>query len=304
VRATAILGVVALGGCAGAATRADEATEKEASMGGDDRTLALQVDVQGTAGGAPLVLVGGGLTGWRSWVPHQERLRASRRVARVQPLSVQYGLERRALPAGYSIELESAALAAGLTAAGLTGPIDLVAWSYGAVIALDFALDHPGRVRSLTLIEPPAFWVLEATGVADDQARREVEAIRQLHAEMAGDVSEDQLASFVRQAGFCPPGSAPRDLPAWPVWLEHRRSLLSGVAPWGHRDDADRLRGFDRPVLLVKGTGSSHFLHRIVDGLAGALPRARVLELPGGHAPQIAAMDDFLAALASVHAAE
>jgi hypothetical protein len=29
--------------------------------------------------GRPLVLVGGGLTGWLSWNPHQERLAAQRR---------------------------------------------------------------------------------------------------------------------------------------------------------------------------------------------------------------------------------
>ena len=34
---------------------------------------------------------------------------------------------------------------------------------HGAVITLDYALGHPERVRTLTLIEPPALWALKAT---------------------------------------------------------------------------------------------------------------------------------------------
>ena len=36
--------------------------------------------------GDPIVLVPGGLTGWLSWIPHQERLAATRRAIRVQPV--------------------------------------------------------------------------------------------------------------------------------------------------------------------------------------------------------------------------
>jgi hypothetical protein len=46
--------------------------------------------------------------------------------------------------------------------------------------------------------------------------------------------------------------------------------------------------------LLFKGTGSSHFLHRVIDVLSAHFPDARVVELPGGHAPQLAAMEEFL----------
>jgi hypothetical protein len=46
--------------------------------------------------------------------------------------------------------------------------------------------------------------------------------------------------------------------------------------------------------LLFKGTGSSHFLHQVIDVLSAHFPDARVVELPGGHAPQLAAMEEFL----------
>jgi len=256
--------------------------------------LKMPYDVKGN--GRPLVLVGGGLTGYASWIPHQERLAATRRVARVQPLSVQFGLDERALPADYSVKMESGALAATIDELGVNEPIDVVAWSYGAAITLEYALDNPARVRTLTLIEPPAFWTLDATQSWDDEARRESEAVRTLYAGMKvrGNVSEDDLATFVLAVAISPPDKNPRELPGWPAWVKHRRSLLAGDAPWQVHDTRARLMAFDRPVLLVKGTGSSHFLHRIIDALASALPRSEVVEFPGGHAPQIVAMDAFL----------
>lgn len=257
-------------------------------------SLKMQTHVAGE--GRPVLLVGGGLTGWKSWEPHQARLAATRRVARLQPIAVQFGLENRRLPAGYSIDMESEALAAAAADFGAE-PIDVVAWSYGAYIALDFALDHPERVRTLTLIEPPAMWVLSETGTGGAETEGESREMRALYATMTDDVTEAQLATFTRHAGLVPPGGEPEKLPSWPSWVEHRRSLRTGDAIWAHHDRASRLLAFDRPVLLVKGTGSSHFLHRIIDGLAANLPDARVIELPGGHAPQIVAMDRFLAAL-------
>jgi hypothetical protein len=49
----------------------------------------LQLDDRGADD--PLVLVPGGLTRWRSWVPHQERLLNRRRVIRVQPIHNELG---------------------------------------------------------------------------------------------------------------------------------------------------------------------------------------------------------------------
>lgn len=255
-------------------------------------TTAMRLDTKGD--GRPLVLIGGGLTGWLSWVPHQERLAGSRRVSRAQLLHVQLGLDGEPLPPDYSVKLESGALKNALDDAGIREPVDLVAWSYGAVVTLDFALDHSGRVRTLTLIEPPGFWILEAANTLDDRSRRERDELRGLHDEMRGDVTVEQLARFLVLAGFGPPGSDFSTLPQWPSWVRHRRSLLQGPALFAHRDDASRLRAFPRPVLLFKGTGSRHYFHRIIDTLARTLSDARVAELPGGHAPQVAAPDDFL----------
>lgn len=246
--------------------------------------------------GEPLLLIGGGLTGWQSWTPHQERLAESRLAVRVQPLIVQLGLDDLPVGEGYSVKRESAALAAAANAVHATGPLDVVAWSYGGHVALDFALDNPERVRTLTLIEPPAFWVLQALGDPLYESERQV--LQPLADSVRDDVSEADLVAFVRYASIGPPDVAPQTLPQWPVWMEHRRSLRGQFdAEFNHRDTIERLRQFDRPVLLVKGRGSTPALHRITDGLATTLPRATLVEFDGRHAPHIVEMDAFLDAL-------
>lgn len=211
------------------------------------------MDMAVSGDGRPLALVGGGLTGSISWIPHAEKLAETRRVGRLQPLNVQLGLEGRPLPDGCSIAMESAALQAALDDAGWTDPLDLVAWSYGALIALDFALAHPDRIRTLTLIEPPAIWVL---GDHD----REDSALQSMMAlEIGEDVDAADLAAFLRSVGLVPPGASPSDLPQWGVWMKHRQSLRMLRVPLGHEDDRARLASFDKTVLLVTGTGMARF---------------------------------------------
>ena len=258
-----------------------------------EQQVTMQTEIVGE--GSTVILVPGGLTGWLSWKPHAERLSTRNQVVRVQLLNVQFGLENRPLPPEYSVTMESHALSATIDNLHLERQIDLVAWSYGAEIALDYALDHPDRVRSLTLIEPPAFWVLRAIGLLDDDARNVVSSLEGLH----GDISELQLESFAKMVGLLQPSQSGRDLPQWNVWLEHRLSLRNSPATIQHSDDTTRLKAFQPPVLLVKGTGSAKFLHQIIDTMARFLPHAEVVELPAGHAPQLVSMDQFLKKLES-----
>jgi pimeloyl-ACP methyl ester carboxylesterase len=64
--------------------------------------------------------------------------------------------------------------------------------------------------------------------------------------------------------------------------------------PFHHKDSIELVREFDKPVLLVKGEGSSSITHKIIDVLAEEFPNARVVTFPGGHAPHIVSMQPFL----------
>jgi lipase len=259
--------------------------------------LTMKTEVLGD--GEPLILMGGGLTGWLGMRPLAERLMAGREVVLPQLLNVQLGLEDRSLPPGYSVRMESEALAAALDGLSLGRPLDFIAWSYGALVTLDFALNRPEWVRTLTLIEPPALWVLTPKSRNLPEIAEQERVLRALH----DDISEAQLEEFLYIAAIVPPESPAREAPQWPVWTQHRRSLRNSAAVVEHQDDRARLERFQRPVLLVTGTGTAAFLRAIVEALQSQLPRAQTVEMPGGHAPHLASTDQFLHEVAAFQAA-
>jgi pimeloyl-ACP methyl ester carboxylesterase len=120
--------------------------------------------------GPTLVMLGGGTTGAASLAPHAQELAKDFRVIRLRTLNIDRAQKAQPLPTGYSIKVESNAMARSLDQLCLTGPVNVVGHSLGALVALDFALDHPDRVRTLVLSEPPAFWV-----VPPDEFRASVE---------------------------------------------------------------------------------------------------------------------------------
>ncbi len=250
----------------------------------------MKMQVKTSGQGPPLVLVPGGLTGWLSLEPHTERLSGTRKVVNVQLLNVEYGFRNQELPPDYSVKVESWALGVTLDEIGISHSLDFVAWSYGALITLDYALDNPERIRSLTLIEPPAFWLLHALGEVNEETRKIEDFLRSLQ----GDITEDKLEQFLCTVGLCPPEQSARQLPQWPLCVQYRQSLRSDAAILKHEDDPQRLRAFQKPVLLVQGTGSGSLNHQITGLLAKLLPKAKVIELPGGHAAPIVSMDQFL----------
>ncbi|MDQ4074844.1 MAG: alpha/beta hydrolase [Chloroflexota bacterium] len=240
--------------------------------------------------GEPLVLVPGGLTGWLSWIPHAEALAASRRVIRLQLHNVELGLSGAPLPPAYSVDFEVTALGKTLDDLAIE-QADFAGWSYGAMIALSYAIHNPNRVRSLTLIEPPAFWVLRRRGPLSKQLLDEQQYMQTLATD---DVSEEQMIRFTQRVGLVPEDVDPRTLPQWPVWYKHRQSLRVGDIEFRHDDSIELVRTFEKPVLLVKGEGSTPSLHASIDMLAEEFPNARVVTFPGGHAPHIVSMQPFL----------
>lgn len=244
--------------------------------------------------GRPLVLVPGGLTGWLSWIPIADRLASTRKVIRVQLLSVQLGLEGKPLPQGYSPKTEADALGETLNAIGLGKPVDFAGWSYGGGVLLDFLLDHPDWARTVTLIEPEVPWVRPE--LDPDTERQRAETIRLSRV----DISEAELETFVRHAGLAPTGTDPGELDSWPTMVQHRQSLRAIPTIWEYPGDPGRLSTFAAPCLLVKGTGSTANDHAMVDILGRELPDARVVELPGSHSAHLVSTDTFLEHMAAL----
>jgi len=252
----------------------------------------LKYDDRGS--GPPIVMIPGGLTGWLSWIPHQDRLAAGYRVTRVQPIHNELGSAGVPGDPGYTAETEREALRVTLDALEMGRP-HVAAWSGGAKAALEFATEYPDRVRSMVLVEPAAYWVLEQLGDRLEDVHRVNSFIHGLYGRT---VTEDDLARFLELAGFVERAHDAPAHPNWQPWLAHRMALSWQSEQVDHPQhsvaDLARIRC---PVLLTKGTRTSNWLKRVVDVLGERLPNASVLEFDGDHAHHIQSIDAFLAAL-------
>ncbi|MBL1110112.1 alpha/beta hydrolase [Streptomyces sp. 5-8] len=255
------------------------------------RPRVLVNEVKGE--GSPVVLVPGGLTGWVSWTPLADALSTRRRTVRVQPIHNELGSAGERGDAGYTAAVERESLFMTMNALGVE-TADFAGWSAGGRALVEFALAHPERVRTLTLVEPAAYWILDGLGESDPEVAR---LNRFLHGLAGQDVSEDDLAEFLELAGLAPSKEQARNQPAWPRWVPHRMALSwsSEQADRPHRDVAE-LGDIRSPVLLVHGSATTDWMKRVVAVLDERLPDSRVLELPGNHACHLENPAAFLAA--------
>lgn len=252
---------------------------------------SLRANARVLGSGTPVVLVGGGLLGADGWGGVPAVLANAHRVINVQSLAVQYGLDNQLPPAGYSLRAEVSALRATLDSMGVE-QADIIAMSHGAVTALLFALDSPRHVRTLTLIEPPAFWLLpnhgnDEPGAADMQ--RFIGSLR------GATIEEHHVEQFRCLLGDCGDGRSPRQSAQWNQWVRYRNSLRALHTLGDYNDDPARLRTLHVPTLVVHGSATVPFHRRINASLLKLLPNGRPLELGGGHNSPAASPDFFVA---------
>ncbi|HMM41500.1 MAG TPA: alpha/beta hydrolase [Thermomicrobiales bacterium] len=250
-------------------------------------------DVSGA--GEPVVLAPGGLSGWRSWIPFVEPLARDHTVVRVQLRSIELTEAGTPYPPDYGTLDEREGLRATLDQLG-QDRVHLAGWSYGGHVALAFALEYPGRVRTLTLIEPHAVWVLRETGHAPDALARS-EAFDRSWA--GRQVTPDDFKQFLVRAGLAREGDDVESMPGWPGWLANRQVITLYGTAWDYTNSLDRLRALDVPVLAVRGSEATDEDRTIVDALAATMPNVRLLELPGDHASHLQNVERFLAEMAA-----
>jgi pimeloyl-ACP methyl ester carboxylesterase len=253
------------------------------------RPRVLEHDIAGE--GDPLILVPGGLTGWVSWIPHQDHLSTRRRVIRVQPIHNELGSAGKPGDPGYTRQIERESLRLTLDELDIEQG-DFAGWSGGGKALIDFTVAHGDRVRSLTLVEPAAYWILEKLGEMSSELD---EFIRYLYSFSGQAVTEDNLAVFLSKAGFVVDSSQARDHPYWERAMPHM-ATLSWLSESLMSSDAaiEDLSRIECPTLLTKGTTTEPWEKRVVDLLGEYLPNSGVVELQGGHAHHIESIDPFL----------
>jgi pimeloyl-ACP methyl ester carboxylesterase len=152
----------------------------------------------------------------------------------------------------------------------------VVGHSYGGVIALLLAARRPELVRSLTVVEPPAFGAARGIPAADEFIAR-IE-------EHWTDGSRDDPAAFLR--GFLAlVGSSPPPGEFTPELLQGARTLLVERPPSEALIPFDELARAPFPKLVVSG-GHSPAFEAVCDVLEERLGAHRAV-LPGaGHSVQ------------------
>lgn len=149
----------------------------------------------------------------------------------------------------------------------------LVGHSYGGVISLLIAAEHPERVRSLTVSEPPAFGLARGNPVVDDLIARLSE-----HFEHGPREPRAFAEGFLAAVGSAVP--LPERLP--PQLEQGIRASMAERPPWEAEIPLDELAATDFPKLVISGAHHPAF-DAVCDVLETRLGAERAV-LPGaGH---------------------
>ncbi|PYK64143.1 MAG: hypothetical protein DME50_15205 [Verrucomicrobia bacterium] len=219
--------------------------------------------------GIPVILIHGGLGDYREW------------NSQIGRISNHYRNNAVILP-DHSAIVEARDLAALLDALKLER-VHIMGYSYGALTALFFATEHPERVCSLTLAEPPILrWLPEIAGgqaeldkFMETMWRPAAEAFRRDDPEAALRITCDYFS-----------GKGSYDQ----VPAEFRQSLMDNIQEWKalttSRDafpmlSRDSLRSLKLPILLLTGEKTLAPLRMINNALTHLLPDAEQVTIPG-----------------------
>ncbi len=183
----------------------------------------------------------------------------------------------------------------------------LLGHSYGAVVSLVAAGREPSLVRSLTVIEPPAFGLARGTEAVD----RTEERLRPLFPAPPGAEPAAWYASFLRGLGFA--------LPADPTIPDEEladvRASMTERFPGEARPNLEAIREAGVPVLVVRGDWSAAgetarelagAAFAAICGVVAAQTGGRVVVIAGAaHNPQLSRPERFNDELrAFIHEAE
>lgn len=170
--------------------------------------------------------------------------------------------------------------------AGLvSGPVDVIGHSFGAVVALRLALTRPDLVRTLTLIEPVLLGMAEGT---PEFAAHESDSAPMWALRDSGDI-EGSTRHFNAMW-------ATESSPRWEDLPEATRQGMMRALPlvWAsqdalYRDGADlygpgRLESLSCPLLLIAGGRTHPVIDVINTRIAARVPDCETCVIPGaGH---------------------
>jgi len=239
--------------------------------------------------GPPVVLVHGTPTWSFEWRHVIAALRATHRVIAADHLG--FGLSARPAAAGYAPEDHARRFGAFIDSLALDTPLTLVVHDFGGPIALDWALEHPQRVRHLVVVNS---WMWS---LADDPLMRRRASLvhgalgallyRRLNASLrlimpSAYADRRRLTAAVHAQYLAPfPDADSRGRVLWAL----ARALIDSspyyASLWERRERLATV-----PASILWGMRDSAFPPAMLARWEAALPHARVVRFDGaGHWP-------------------
>jgi pimeloyl-ACP methyl ester carboxylesterase len=236
-------------------------------MASDRPILRSSILAAGT--GAPVLLLHGSASASPMWVPVIDGLKSRFRV--IAPDLIGYG-RTDSWPDGYGFAVDDELRLVEPLLAHAPAGVHVVGHSYGGVVALHLALAGRVPVRSLTLIEPVAFFILRHVGA--QEAGLEIKELGQTYAaRVAAGETQMALRGFIDYWA----GAG-----AWDAMDESLRAQIGRGAQKIVLDfevtftdpGMEPLRALKCPVRLISGGRSRIPTQRISEFLAEQIPGA------------------------------
>ena len=228
----------------------------------DDHRTRFGVDDEGE--GEPVILLHSACSSRRQWRRLKEELIGRYRVLALDLLG--YGdTGFPAVAENFHLEQEIALVEHLMRR--IDGPFHIVGHSYGAVIGMQTALRHSGRVRSFCGYEPVAFGLLRRAGFQEEwnAIARLGEAVRR---DIEAGENEKAAARFIDYWGGTGAWSSTPDRARPYLFRSIEKVALEFGAVLAMDEPLSAYAGLAVPVLLIAGT-------------TGPLPARRVTELLG-----------------------
>ena len=216
---------------------------------GQAQAKTKQVLIEGS--GQPIVFLHGGTFDYTAFAPHSKLLADSFTVIRMLQFNVQYADAGWTLPKDYSVKMESDAIMTTLDSLHITTPVILIGHSYGGVIAFDFAINHPERIKSLVLVEAPLFDIAKGKGRYSEEMKQINELSKNFTPQAT--ITEEMIKSFRCKMTNCDTIDV-RSHPMWPKWLKQKDRLKGLSVVSAYKIDLEKLHTFSKPSLIVTGT--------------------------------------------------
>lgn len=253
-----------------------------------EKTQSGTVEVNGTrlyyetAGEGPaVVLVHGGLVDSRLW---DDQMKAFAKHHRVVRYDLRGFGRSAAAPQPFSHIEDLRALMDFLKIERAT----VVGLSLGGIIAADFALEHPDRVERLVLV---------GAGLRGDKQPPDKDAMKAYEAASKGIAEE--FVNVTMKSGLY--AAVREGTPAYArlrqMMLENFKAVSTfapGFLKYPEPATIERLGQIKAPTLVVIGGEDAQILKNVADTLAGGIPGARKVVIPGAsHHPPLERPKEF-----------